>query len=129
VTFTAVTSLLAIEKCVSKRAQQLQQSIDNMIEKSRHIFRHMEPRVPISSKALDSLDTIRSQAVARTEIEILDNVEGSVMPSVEQDIDSSTGGLEGLDPFDWLANPSALLSRQMPGLDMSWLVGSDAWLS
>jgi len=129
VTFTAVTSLLAIEKCVSKRAQQLQQSIDNTIEKSRQIFRYMEHRVPISSKALNSLGTIRSQAIARTEVQILDNVEGSVMPSVEQDIDGSMGGLEGLDPFDWLANPSALLSRQMLGLDMSWLTGSDAWSS
>jgi len=127
VTFTAATSLLAVEKCVSGRARQLQQTIDKMIETSRQIFRYMEPRVPISSQALRSLQAIRFQVA--TEIQALHYDEESVLHSVEQDIDDSSESLGGLDPFDWLANPSALLSRQTPGMDMSWMAGSDAWLS
>lgn len=124
-TFTAVTSLLAVEKYTRQRREH----IDKMIEKSRQIFRYMEPRVPISSKALNSLHVIRSQITIETDIRMRDDAEGSVIPSVEQDIDGSLRSLEGLDPFDWLENPSALLSRQTPGLDMSWLTGSDTWVS
>lgn len=124
-TFTAVTSLLAVEKYTRQRREH----IDKMIEKSRQIFRYMEPRVPISSKALNSLQSIRSQVAIETEIRMRDDAEGSVIPSVEQDLDGSLDSLGGLDTFDWLANPTALLSRQTSRLDMSWLAGSDVWLS
>jgi hypothetical protein len=125
VTFTAATSLLAVEK----QSQQRHGHIDEMIGKARNIFCYMEPRVSVSSQALRSLETIRNQITDDTEIRILNNAEESVMPSVEQRMDDSFGNLGDLDSFDWLANPSALLSRQTPGLDMSWLTGSDAWLS
>ena len=124
-TFTAVTSLLPVEKYTRQRREH----IDKMIEKSRQIFRYMEPRVPISSKALNSLHSIRSQVAIETEIRMRDDAEGSVIPSVEQDIDGSLDSFGGLGTFDWLANPTALLSRQTPGLNMSWLAGSDAWLT
>lgn len=100
-----------------------------MIGKSRNIFRCMEPRVPVSSQALRCLETIRYRVASDTGTHILNNAEGSVMPSVEEYVDDPFGGVGDLDPFDWLANPSALLSRQTPGLDMSWLTGSDAWFS
>ena len=124
-TFTAVTSLLPVEKYTRQRREH----IDKMIEKSRQIFRYMEPRVPISSKALNSLQSIRSQVAIEIEIRMRDDAEGSVLPSVEQDLDGSLDSLGGLDTFDWLANPTAWLSRQTSRLDMSWLAGSDVWLS
>lgn len=124
-TLTAVTSLLAVETYTRQRRER----IDKMLEKSRQIFRYMEPRVPIASKALNSLHVIRSQITIETDIRIRDDAEGSVIPSVERDIDGSLGSLQGLDPFDWLENPSALLSRQTPRPDMSWLTGSDTWVS
>jgi hypothetical protein len=114
---------------VEKYTQRLREKIDKMIEISHEIFRYMEPRVPVSSQALRSLETIRYRVAADTETHVPNNTEGSVMPSVEQNMDGPFGGVGDLDPFDWLANPSALLSRQTPGLDMSWLTGSDAWFS
>jgi hypothetical protein len=125
VTFTAATSLLAVEK----HSQHRHGLIDKMLGKARNIFRYMEPRVPVSSQALRSLETIRDQITDDTELRILNNAEESVMPSVEQHTDGPFGNIGDLDSFDWLANPSALLSRQTPGLDMSWLTGSDAWFS
>lgn len=124
-TFTAVTSLLAVEKYT----RQHREHIDNMIEKSRQIFRYMESRVPVSSKALNSLHTIRSQVAVETDIRSLNDAEGSVMRSVEQDTSGQFGTLGDLEQFDWLANPTALLSRHTPGLDMSWLAGSEAWFT
>jgi hypothetical protein len=46
-----------------------------------------------------------------------------------QGIDSGLAGFGDIDSFDWLANPSALLSRQTPGLDLSWMTGSGDWFS
>jgi hypothetical protein len=65
------------------------------------------------------LETIRVSIAAENEIR-----SEPLLASVEQGIDSGFGDL---DSIDWLANPSALLSRQTPGLDMSWLTGSDVW--
>jgi hypothetical protein len=126
VTFTAVTSLLAIKKSATLHTRELHEHIDTMIEQSRQIFLYMAPRVPISAQALRSLETIRAQITAETEFRNLNNNGESLLPSVEQGIDSGFGDLNS---FDWLANPSALLSRQTPGLDMSWLTGSDIWFS
>jgi hypothetical protein len=116
-----VTSLLAIEKSGAANLLALHESIEPMIEQSRQIFLYMEPRVPISSQALDSLETIRLSIAAENELRSLDTEEEPLLASVE--------GFGDIDTFDWLANPSALLSRQTPGLDMSWLTGSDIWFS
>jgi hypothetical protein len=121
-----VTSLLAIKKSATLHTRELHEHIDTMIEQSRQIFLYMAPRVPISAQALRSLETIRAQITAETEFRNLNNNGESLLPSVEQGIDSGFGDLNS---FDWLANPSALLSRQTPGLDMSWLTGSDIWFS
>ena len=99
-----------------------------MIKQSYRIFQYMEPRLPISSQALKSLHELRCQVTLEIEYRALDDAEESVMPSVERNTSGSLEGVADID-FDWLTNPSALLSRQSPGLDMSWLAGSDAWLS
>jgi hypothetical protein len=99
-----------------------------MIEQSRQIFQYMEPRLPISSQALRSLEAIKGQIAIDTGRNP-DTVEQSLTSVEEQGIDSGLGGLGDIDSFDWLANPSALLSGQTPGLDMSWLTGSDGWFS
>jgi hypothetical protein len=126
VAFTAVTSLLAIKKHNIPRVRELHAHIQNMIERSRQIFQYMEPRIPICTQALRSLETISSQIAAETGNRDLNIGEQSLMPSEEQGIDS---GLGDLDSFDWLANPTALLSKHTPGLDMDWLTGSDVWFS
>jgi hypothetical protein len=129
VTFTAVTSLLAINKSGAAQTLSLHEHTDTMIEQSRQIFHFMESRVPISSQALQSLKIVRYHIAVETGFPNLNTIEEPLMSSVEQGIDSGLGVLGDLDSFDWLANPSALLSRQTPGLDMSWLTGSDVWFS
>ena len=81
---------------VEKYTQRLREKIDNMIEISHEIFRHMEPRVPVSSQALRSLETIRYRVAADTETHVLNNTEGSIMPSVEQNMDGPFGGVGDL---------------------------------
>jgi hypothetical protein len=88
----------------------------------------MEPRLPISSQALRSLEAIKGQIAIATGRNP-DTVEQCLTSIEGHGIDSGLGGSGDLDSFDWLANPSALLSRQTPGLDMSWLTGSDGWFS
>jgi hypothetical protein len=88
----------------------------------------MEPRLPISSQALRSLEAIRGQIAVDTGRNP-DIVEQRLMSIEGQGIDSGLAGFGDIDSFDWLANPSALLSRQTPGLDLSWMTGSGDWFS
>jgi hypothetical protein len=85
--------------------------------------------LPISTQALQSLEAIICQVANETEMPSLKTAGGSLVPSVEQHTDGSLGDFGELDAFDWLANPSALLSRQTPGLDISWLTGPGDWFS
>ncbi|KAI4843951.1 hypothetical protein E4T44_06467 [Aureobasidium sp. EXF-8845] len=120
-TFTAITSLLAIEKHIPDSGE----SFETTIEECRQIFRYMEPRVSISSRALKSLEIIRHKSPSNPEIQRM-NI---LIPAGEQGIDSGLGGSGNFDSFDWLANPSALLSRQTPGFNMSWMTDSGDWIS
>jgi hypothetical protein len=126
VAFTAVTSLLAVKKHNIAQVRELHVHIENMIERSRQIFRYMEPRIPICTQALHSLEIINGQIAIQIGNRDLITGAQSVVHSEEQGID---GGLGDLDSFDWLANPTALLSRQTTGLDMSWLTGSSDWFN
>ncbi|KAK6002159.1 hypothetical protein QM012_001797 [Aureobasidium pullulans] len=130
-TFTAATSLLGIKKSAPVQTQDLHERIDKMMESSRQILRYMnvEMNMSIAAQALHSLDVLEKQIAHEL-------VSGSrvpdaspVLPSAEQNIVDTLDSFGDLDDFDWLANPSALLSMQTPGLDMSWLAGSDLWLS
>lgn len=129
--FTAATSLLAIKRCATVQKQGLHERIDNKIEESRQILRHMRLSIDMSiaSQALHSLEVLDSQISQEIKSRSLNPVAGIVLPSVEQNVDVALETFGELNDFDWLANPSALLSMQTLGSDMSWLAGSDLWLS
>jgi hypothetical protein len=124
VTFTVVTSVLAIEKYKPQPGDH----IENMLQNARRIFRYMEPSLPISTQALRSLEAIKGQIAIDTGRN-LDTAQQCLMSIEGQGIDSELAGFDDLGSFDWLANPCASLSRQTPGLDMSWLTGPGDWFS
>ncbi|CAD0084333.1 unnamed protein product, partial [Aureobasidium vineae] len=129
-TFTAATSLLAIKKSASMPLFELHEPlVDSLLRVSRHILQNMSQRVLVSVRAVRFLNTLENQ-IALQNARPQRIAEATVVPSVEQDLDDHPLESFGdLDDFDWLVNPSALLSRQSPGLDMSWLEGADSWLS
>ncbi|CAD0111314.1 unnamed protein product, partial [Aureobasidium uvarum] len=129
-TFTAATSLLAIKRCASAQTQKLHEAIDNKIKWSHHILHYIGLTMPISLQALHSLQALDSHVAVEIAPKTQDSVVGTVVPTVERDIgDSTLVGFGEMDDFDWLANPSVLLSRQSPGFDWDWLEVSDSWLS
>lgn len=130
-TFTAATSLLAIKRCATAQAQGLYERIDNKVEDSRQILRYIGLSIDMSiaSQALHSVEVLDSQISQEIASRSRNPIAGTELPSVEQDIDVALESLGDLNDFDWLANPSALLSMQTPGSDMSWLAGSGSWLS
>ncbi|KAG9563507.1 hypothetical protein KCU71_g6540, partial [Aureobasidium melanogenum] len=130
-TFTAATSLLGIKKFAPIQTRDLHERIDNKMKNSRQILHYMnlELNVIIASQALHSLDALEDQIAQEMTTRCRNPAAGMVLTSVEQDADNTLEGFEDLDGFDWLANPSALLSMQTPGLDMSWLGVADSWLS
>lgn len=132
VTFTAATSLLGIKRSAPAQTRELHERIinDNM-EKSREILRYMslDSNVSVASHALQSLDTLEDEIAQEMTTRCQSSATTMQVTSAEQDVNDSLESIVDLDGFDWLANPSAMLSMQTPGLDMSWLAGSDPWLS
>lgn len=131
VTFTAATSLLGIKRSAPVQTRDLHERIDNKMKDSRQILRYMnlESNVSVSSQALHSLDALEDEIAQEMTTRCRNLAMSHVLTSVEQDAGNTLENLEDVDGFDWLANPSAVLSMQTPGLDMSWLAGADSWLS
>ncbi|KAI5237933.1 hypothetical protein E4T43_07757 [Aureobasidium subglaciale] len=123
-TFTAATSMLAIKRYASTRQPVLVSSIDVCIQKSYHILQYMESSVPISTQSLHSLQLldrhINESVGGRRSI-----AEQNFTPVMGQMTDMTS--IEDFDDFDWLANPSAMLSQQMLGSE--WLGDSGAWFN
>ncbi|KAI4752471.1 hypothetical protein E4T51_14367 [Aureobasidium sp. EXF-12344] len=130
-TFTAATSLLGNKRSAPVQARHLHERIDNKMKDSRQILRYMNlgSNVSVASQALHSLDALEDEIVQEMTTRCRNLAMSHVLTSVEQDAGNTLENLEDVDGFDWLANPSALLSMQTPGLDMSWLAGADSWLS
>ncbi|KAH0361842.1 hypothetical protein KCU65_g8464, partial [Aureobasidium melanogenum] len=130
-TFTAATSLLGIKRCAPVQTRDLHERIDNEMEKSRQILRYMylDSNVSVASQALQSLDALENEIAQEMTTRCRSLATTMQVTSAEQDVNDTLESIVNLDGFDWLANPSAMLSMQTPGLDMSWLAGSDSWLS
>ncbi|KAG9666292.1 hypothetical protein KCU99_g9808, partial [Aureobasidium melanogenum] len=130
-TFTAATSLLGIKRSAPVQTRDLHERIDNKMKDSRQILRYMNlgSNVSVASQALHSLDALEDEIAQEMTTRCRNLAISHVLTSVEQDADNTLDNLENLDGFDWLANPSAVLSMQTPGLDMSWLAGANSWLS
>ncbi|KAI5195672.1 hypothetical protein E4T39_08141 [Aureobasidium subglaciale] len=123
-TFTAATSLLGLKRYAATRRPILNTRIDLSIQKSYHILRCMEPSVPVSTQSLHSLELL-DRRITESAGGRRDVFEQNLTPVMEQMNDMTS--IEGFDDFDWLANPSAMLSQQM--LDSEWLGDSSAWFS
>ncbi|KAG9530803.1 hypothetical protein KCU93_g2329, partial [Aureobasidium melanogenum] len=130
-TFTAATSLLGIKRSAPVQTRDLHERIDNKMKDSRQILRYMNlgSNVSVASQALHSLEGLEDEIAQEMTTRCRNLAMSHVLTSVEQDAGNTLENLEDVDGFDWLANPSALLSMQTPGLDMSWLAGADSWLS